>query len=123
MENGAWRDRFAEAVGRSKKSMRQISLEAGRAAGYLYGIIKEGKDPTVDNLVAVLDVLDVSVSWIIAGVQVNPDEEELLRLYASLPDEARVALRQIAESIANRSQPASEPQSRVPPSEAASVSK
>lgn len=45
MGNGTWRERFSDAVARSGMSQREISVAAGRAPGYVYGILKENKDP------------------------------------------------------------------------------
>lgn len=102
MGNGTWRERFSDAVARSGMSQREISVAAGRAPGYVYGILKENKDPTIDNLVALADVLGVSITWLITGADVSPDQETLLTLYAGLPVEDQAALRRLAEAIAGR---------------------
>ena len=96
--NEGWRARLSEAVAKSEKSGRQVSLEAGLGAGYLHSILKEGKDPTVSNLMKVCEKLGVSLWAILYGADLTAEDEELLRLYqASSPGE-REALLQLVRS-------------------------
>lgn len=76
----AWRARLKAAVMASGKSPRAISLEAGRAHGYVYSLLSEGKDPTIGNLSAVCRVLDVSLPHILYGQEITPEGEEILNL-------------------------------------------
>jgi len=105
MKGGNWRKRLQDAVERSDLAMRKISLRAGLSAGYLHGVLKDGKDPTVDNLIAILDVIGVSAAWVIAGIGIDPAEEKLLRDYAILPDDLKSAFLNLAEGMARRCSP------------------
>jgi transcriptional regulator with XRE-family HTH domain len=96
--NEAWRARLLEAVSKSKKSKRQVSLEAGLGAGYLHSILKDGKDPTVANLMKVCDKLNVSLWSILYGADISAEDEELLRLYQASSQEERTALLQLVRS-------------------------
>lgn len=80
--NSGWRDRLKVAVEASGKSPRAISLEAGRAHGYVFSLLNEGKDPTLSNLSAVCRVLGVSLPSILYGQEITPEGEELLNLVA-----------------------------------------
>ena len=80
--NTGWRDRLRAAVEASGKSPRAVSLEAGRAHGYVFSLLSEGKDPTLTNLSAVCRVLGVSLPHILYGQDVTPEGEELLNLVA-----------------------------------------
>lgn len=80
--NDGWRTRLRAAVTASGKSPRAISLEAGRAHGYVFSLLSEGKDPTLTNLSAVCRVLGVSLPSILYGQDVTPEGEELLNLVA-----------------------------------------
>ena len=80
--NDGWRDRLRKAVEASGKSPRAVSLEAGRAHGYVYSLLNEGKDPTISNLSAVCKVLGVSLPYILYGQDITPEAEELLSLVA-----------------------------------------
>ncbi|WP_116598912.1 adenosylcobalamin-dependent ribonucleoside-diphosphate reductase [Primorskyibacter marinus] len=53
-------------------TMRQVSLEAGLSHGYLHGIIKDGKDPTLERLSKVAKVLNVSLGEIV-GSEAAPE--------------------------------------------------
>jgi len=78
--NDAWRDRLAKAVKDSGKSPRAVSLEAGRAHGYVFSLLNEGKDPTVQNLSAVCRVIGVSLPYVLYGQDITPEGEEILGL-------------------------------------------
>jgi hypothetical protein len=80
--NDGWRGRLKAAVEASGKSPRAVSLEAGRAHGYVFSLLNEGKDPTITNLSAVCRVLGVSLPSILYGQDVTPEGEELLNLVA-----------------------------------------
>lgn len=80
--NDGWRSRLKAAVTASGKSPRAISLEAGRAHGYVYSLLSEGKDPTIGNLSAVCRVLGVSLPSILYGQDITPEGEEILNLVA-----------------------------------------
>lgn len=78
MTQGDWRARLRQALENSGRSMRAVSLAAKRGPGYLFSILDEGKDPTVDNLVAICEVLNVSVTKILLGTDVSPEDEKIL---------------------------------------------
>lgn len=60
--------------------MREVSLAAGRAHGYVNSILNEGKDPTIANLEAVCRVLGVSMPEILYGIPLSPETQELISL-------------------------------------------
>lgn len=80
-----WRERLRLAIKASGKSQRQVSLAAGNAAGYANSLIKEGKDPSVGNLIGLCDQIGVSLSYILYGFDVSPETEEVLRLLQAHP--------------------------------------
>jgi hypothetical protein len=77
-----WRARLKTVVVKSGKSPRSISLEAGRAHGYVFSLLNEGKDPTLGNLTTVCRVLGVSLPYILYGQDITAEAEELLVLVA-----------------------------------------
>lgn len=79
MKISDWRERLTAALEQSGKSKRSVSLGAGLGPGYVHSILSEGKDPTIDNLIAVCAELGVSVSSILYGVQMSPETEAILR--------------------------------------------
>jgi len=80
--DAGWRNRLKSAVEASGKSPRAVSLEAGRAHGYVFSLLNEGKDPSLGNLSAICRVLGVSLPRILYGQDITPEGEELLNLVA-----------------------------------------
>lgn len=80
MIDEAWRDRLAAALKASGKSKRGVSLAAGMAPGYVHSLLKEGKDPTIQNLIKVCEQLGASLSFILYGYELTAENEEILRL-------------------------------------------
>lgn len=96
--DAAWRRRLAEAVQASGKSKREVSISAGMGAGYVHSILSEGKDPTVQNLIRICDQIGVTVSHILYGYDLTPENEELLRLLKDATPEVREALIRLLRS-------------------------
>ncbi|MBO3760380.1 helix-turn-helix transcriptional regulator [Ciceribacter sp. L1K22] len=86
MKNDAWRGRLQQALDRSGRSAREVSLAAGKGAGYVHSLLKEDKDPTLENLLAVCRELNVSLSELIYGFEISPATEEILALLEGSPD-------------------------------------
>lgn len=57
-----WRVRLAAALDESGKSKREVSIAAGLGPNYIREILKDGKEPSVGNLMAIAAALNVSVS-------------------------------------------------------------
>jgi transcriptional regulator with XRE-family HTH domain len=87
-----WRERLRDVIAASDRSARAISIEAGMSPGYLHGILNEGKDPTLINLLAVCEVLGVSLAYVVHGYLMNHGTEQLLKAWAHLSPEAQKAV-------------------------------
>lgn len=98
MDKGLWRSRLQQAIDKSGKSLRSISLEAKVSPGYLHSILKEGKEPTLGRLIRIADTIGASLSNIAYGVKMTGDEEQLLRTYAQLNRDQREAFLRLAKS-------------------------
>lgn len=92
MQNQDWRKRLSSAIEKSERSMRSISLGAKMGAGYVHSILKDGKDPGIDSLIAICDVMNVSLSQILYGIEIGPGDEELLSMIQNSDPEKRMAL-------------------------------
>ena len=68
MENEDWRVRLAQKIEESGKSMRAISIAIGRAAGYVFSIMKEGKTPNAETLAKICAEIGTSVSYVLYGL-------------------------------------------------------
>jgi hypothetical protein len=91
MGNDAWRGRLRAALDESGKSDRAVSLAAKCGPGYVHSIFKEGKEPTIDKLMAVCAAVPVSLPYVLYGVDVEPEDFEILRAMHDNPD-ARAAI-------------------------------
>lgn len=60
-----WRTRLAAAIEQSGKSKREVSLAAGLGANYIQQIFKDGKEPSVSNLLAIAGALNKSVAELV----------------------------------------------------------
>lgn len=85
MNESDWRSRLEDAIKASGRSKREISLAAGKGPGYVHSILSEGKDPTIDNLIAICLALNVSLTKILYGFEISPETEEILSLIEANP--------------------------------------
>ena len=86
MYDDEWRERLERAIAASGKSKRAVSLDSGNGPGYVHSILTEGKDPTVQKLIAVCSAADASAAFIIHGINVTRKESDLLRLIQTNPE-------------------------------------
>lgn len=85
MDDAAWRNRLAAAVKASGMSKRAISLAAKAGAGYVHSVLVEGKDPTVEKLMAVCEVIGASPTYILYGVDVRAEDAEIISAMRDSP--------------------------------------
>lgn len=100
MADSTWIDRLEDARERKGVSLRALSISMGRAPGYVHSLIKEGKRPSIDNMVAIADQLGVSLNWLVFGVEMTADAERLLRLYSGLDTAQQENFLRMAEAAA-----------------------
>lgn len=91
-----WKTRLEEGIKANGKSKRSVSLAAGMAPGYVHSILAEGKDPTVENLIKVCEAAGLSLYYVLYGVEMSPETEEIVRLLESSKSK-RAALLQILQ--------------------------
>ncbi|MEM7734040.1 MAG: helix-turn-helix domain-containing protein [Pseudomonadota bacterium] len=93
-----WRQRLEEAIEKSGRSMTEISEAAGYSHGYLYSILRGGRDMTLTKLLSVCTQIGVSPTYIISGIELSDDDEELLNEINSNPD-ALDAVRAVVTAV------------------------
>ena len=91
-----WKARLHSAIEASGKSMRAISLASGNSAGYVHSMLNENKDPTISKLMAVCKAIPTSISYILHGLDVTPEDEELLLALQKHPRK-RAAIRSLID--------------------------
>lgn len=94
MKSKDWKHRLVAEIEAKGLSQREVSLAAGRGPGYVNSLLKEGKDPTIDNLILVCDAAGLSLYTILYGVEMSPQTEEILkRLQAANPEQRDAILK------------------------------
>jgi transcriptional regulator with XRE-family HTH domain len=84
-----WRKRLAASVKADGRSLREISLAAGLGHNYLHTVLKVGKEPRISQIGKLAETLGVSISWLMEGIEIDPDSARLLRIWAKYPPENR----------------------------------
>jgi ribonucleoside-diphosphate reductase alpha chain len=94
MESSGWKNRLAAGIREKGKSEREVSLAAGRGPGYVHSILKENKDPTIDNLIEVCRAAELSLIWVLFGVEMSRETEEIVQALEDASPEQRKGLLQ-----------------------------
>lgn len=92
MDTNAWRTRLRDTLTEKKLSKREVSLAAGAGAGYLHGILDEGKDPTIQRLAAVCAAIPVSLTYILYGFDISPEDEAIISAMHEAPEKRDAVL-------------------------------
>lgn len=87
MTHDTWQQRLDAEIKAQKKSHRAVSIAAKLGPGVVNSWINdnEGKEPRIENLLAVCEVLNVSIQRILYGYEISADTEEILRLLEKNP--------------------------------------
>lgn len=101
MIDADWRGRLQEAIDAKGMTARSVSLAAKLSPGYVHSIIQDGKEPSISRLIAIADILGVSLSYLVYGVQMTAEEEDLLLTYARLSRRQREDFLRLAKSTAS----------------------
>lgn len=78
MSNDDWRKRLETAVDADGRSLRDISLAAGLSHGYLHGILRDGKEPTLDRFRKICAEMGLSLSYVLIGTNISPATEDII---------------------------------------------
>jgi len=82
----ALRARLRDGIKRNGLSMRAVSLSSGNGAGYVHSIVSEGKVPTVTNLAKICDAANLSLLYVMYGLDVSPETEAIIRRIEANPE-------------------------------------
>lgn len=92
MENTAWRTRLEAALKEKGLSKRKVSLDSGNGPGYVHSILSEGKDPTIEKLTSVCAAAGLSMSYILYGFNVTPEDEAVISALHESPEKRAAVL-------------------------------
>lgn len=108
-----WFTRFIEVIERDGRDMKAISLEAGCGQNYVQQMIKNGKRPGVDRLLAILNVLgSASAMYVLTGYEAAPEDQEFLRIVAGLDANLKDDALRLFRSLKARSDTPTPPSGR-----------
>lgn len=94
-----WFNRFIEMVEADGRGMINIALTAGLGRNYVQQIIKNGKKPTIERLMAILQVLGESPTiYVLTGVKTTPEDKSISSLLNSLTEEEKKAFLVLLQS-------------------------
>lgn len=97
MEN-AWRERLVKAIEKDGRTPRAISLAAKLGPNFLAQMLSRGTSPSTAAVVALCDILGISLTYLFTGAEMSPEDEELLRLSGELPERKKALLLDMARS-------------------------
>jgi transcriptional regulator with XRE-family HTH domain len=100
--NETWKTRLESAIADANTrgiSNRELCRRAGVGQPFIYDVLKVGKVPSVENMEQMARALDVSVVYLLTGLQVTPELEELLSIWTALPPDRRQVLQQLVRQL------------------------
>ena len=113
-----WFTRLATAIEADTRSKRDISLAAKLGPNYVQQMLKNGKQPTVENLMSLLEVLGYAkMFFVLTGVEFDDEDEEFIRVAMSFPPGLRRKLKGLlleVEAEVSAEQPASDAKTSAP---------
>lgn len=93
-----WFERFVELIEADGRGMKAISLAAKCGENYVQQMVKNGKRPTVDKFMAILEVLgSASAVYVLTGFKLSGADLEIMRHLSSASAERRKALSVLLE--------------------------
>lgn len=94
-----WRIRLMACIEEEGRSLRSISLQAGLGQNYLNQMVSDRKEPGIEVVRRLCDVLNVSVTYIVTGNELSKLDEELLAILADIDVEAKKHLRDFLRTV------------------------
>lgn len=92
MDNG-WRARLraviAERVKDKRENYTSLARKGGKGTNFVEQYVNTDRAPSLENLLVLGKILDVSPIYILLGFEITPEEEEFLRLVSRLSPSGR----------------------------------
>jgi transcriptional regulator with XRE-family HTH domain len=94
-----WRERLLRAIEADGRSSHAISRAAGLGPNYISQLRLENKEPGINQLIKLAEELDVSLAWLLLGVNVRPADEQFFRLFQETPPQGREAVVSLLKAL------------------------
>lgn len=109
---GSWKERLKEVVDADGRSLRQISLAAGRGPNFLSQLFSADKDPSISNLASILNVLGTQATlYVMTGIKLDAQSELFLRLALDMNGKDREEVRRMIDELRDAALPPALPAS------------
>ena len=102
MVDTSWKQRLEIALEKKNMTLRSASIKAGRSSSYLHGILTKGNEPSVSALTDVAEALEISATWLVFGIDLNAEAEELVTQFAKLTAEEQQAVLTLTRSMSEK---------------------
>ncbi|AGB71839.1 MULTISPECIES: hypothetical protein [Rhizobium] len=87
-----WKTRLLRAVDNDGRSDRAISLAAGLGVNFVNELRNTPKDPSIEKVLKLAVELHLSMTYLFLGRDLSKDDEDLLSVLQSLPEDAKAGL-------------------------------
>lgn len=98
MEKDEWYKRFLMLIENDQRNMRELSLAAGCGQNYIQQMIKEGKRPSIDRFIAILNALEpLATLYIFTGLNISTEDLKFLQILMRADENKRKAILTLLE--------------------------
>mgnify|MGYP001760061663 CR=1 FL=1 len=87
-----WKKRLVEAIDADSRPARAISKAAGLGVNFVNELKNTDKDPSVNKVLRLAKELNLSVAQVFLGYELTSDDEYLLSVLRTIPNEQKAAL-------------------------------
>lgn len=101
MDDDGWKTRLTAAINHNlqvnNRSANELSIIAGLGRNYLADYFNTGREPKLPAFLKLCRAMGVSPIYILLGVELDPQAEELLSVWRLMTPEEREALLRLIE--------------------------
>jgi len=90
--DSAWKTRLLKAVDDDGRSDRAVSVAAGLGVNFVNELRNTEKEPSIQKVLKLAAELNLSLIHLFLGREITKDDEDLLFVLQSLPEDAKVGL-------------------------------
>lgn len=91
--NEDWLDRLVDLIKADGRGMKPLSRAAGLGENFIQQMIKDRKVPSIEKLMAILDVLGgTSAIYVLTGFKLSSEDLEIIKLFSNSDERRKKAL-------------------------------